>query len=76
MELSNLNKYQTPISYYKELLKNKEIPKEVLKVEFGNQKTDDPVIDNKPKKDSKIKNKLKNWKTESTKEKEEEIELN
>jgi hypothetical protein len=54
----------------------KEMPKEVLKVEFGNQKTDDPVIDNKPKKDSKIKNKLKNWKTESTKEKEEEIELN
>lgn len=29
MELSNLNKFQTPISHYKELLKNKEIPKEV-----------------------------------------------
>jgi hypothetical protein len=48
----------------------------VLKVEFGNQKTDEPILDNKPKKDSKIKNKLKNWKVEATKEKEEEIELN
>ena len=29
MELNNLNSYQTPISVYKELVKNKEIPKEV-----------------------------------------------
>lgn len=29
MDLSNLNKYQTPISYYRDMLDKKEIPKEV-----------------------------------------------
>lgn len=29
MELSNLNKHQTPVSYFKELLEKKELPKEV-----------------------------------------------
>ena len=54
----------------------KDKPKEVLKVEFGTIKTEeikDPV---KPKKDSKLKNTLKNWKQESDKSKQEEIEFN
>jgi hypothetical protein len=38
--------------------------------------TKDTIFEETFPKDSKIKNKLKNWKTESTKEKEEEIELN
>lgn len=55
----------------------KEGPKETLKIEFGPVKTEDPIdLQKKPKKDSKIKNTLKNWKEESDKSKQEEIDLN
>jgi len=55
----------------------KEGPKETLKIEFGPAKTEDPVdLQKKTKKDSKIKNTLKNWKEESDKSKQEEIEFN
>ena len=55
----------------------KEAPKESLKIEFGPAKTEDPVEQQKkPKKDSKIKNTLKNWKEESEKSKQEEVEFN
>ena len=48
-------------------------PKEVLKIEFGPIKEEDPIDTKKPKKDSKIKNTLKGWKEQSEKEKQEEI---
>lgn len=55
----------------------KEGPKETLKIEFGPAKTEDPIdLQKKTKKDSKIKNTLKNWKEESDKSKQEEIEFN
>jgi hypothetical protein len=55
----------------------KEGPKETLKLEFGPAKEEDPIDQQKkPKKDSKIKNTLKNWKEESEKSKQEEIEFN
>jgi hypothetical protein len=54
----------------------KEGPKEVLKIEFGPTKTEDPVEQKKVKKDSKVKNTLKNWKEESEKSKQEELEFN
>jgi hypothetical protein len=54
----------------------KEKPKEVLQVEFGTIKTEDIKDPVKQKKDSKLKNTLKNWKQESDKSKQEEIEFN
>lgn len=55
----------------------KEGPKEELHIEFGPAKTEDPIDQQKKqKKDSKIKNTLKNWKEESDKSKKEDIDLN
>jgi hypothetical protein len=55
----------------------KEGPKETLKIEFGPAKTEEPIDQQKKtKKDSKIKNTLKNWKEESDKSKQEEIDIN
>ncbi len=53
----------------------KEGPKEVLKVEFGPAKTEEPLEEKKIKKDSKLKNTLKNWKEEADKDKQEKIEF-
>jgi hypothetical protein len=54
---------------------HKEGPKEVLKVEFVPAKTEDPIEEKKVKKDSKLKNTLKNWKEEADKDKQEKIEF-
>jgi hypothetical protein len=54
---------------------HKEGPKEVLKVEFGPATTEDPIEEKKVKKDSKLKNTLKNWKEEADKDKQEKIEF-
>lgn len=54
----------------------KEKPKEELKIEFGPTKTEDPLEQKKIKKDSKVKNTLKNWKEEAEKSKQEELEFN
>jgi hypothetical protein len=53
----------------------KDRPKEVLHLEFGPTKTEDPEEELKVKKNSKIKNTLKTWKEESDKSKHEEIEF-
>jgi hypothetical protein len=55
----------------------KERPKETIKVEFGSPSEISPSVDQKKtKKDSKLKNTLKNWKEEADKDKEEKIEFN
>ena len=55
----------------------KERPKETIKIEFGTPTQTESTADpKKPKKDSKLKNKLKNWKEEADKDKEEKIEFN
>lgn len=54
----------------------KETPKEVLKVEFGPGNAEDPIDQKKPKKETKIRNTLKNWKEEADKSKQEQIEFN
>lgn len=54
----------------------KQGPKETIKVEFGTPALTEPLIDpKKPKKDSKLKSTLKNWKEESDKDKQEKIEF-
>jgi hypothetical protein len=46
-------------------------------VEVGPAKEEDPIdVDKKKKKDSKLKNTLNNWKKESDKSKEEDLEFN
>jgi hypothetical protein len=55
----------------------KERPKETIKVEIGSPSETTPGVDQKKqKKDSKLKNTLKNWKEEADKDKEEKIEFN
>lgn len=55
----------------------KQGPKETIKVEFGTPALTEPSVDpKKPKKDSKLKSTLKNWKEESDKDKQEKIEFN
>lgn len=54
----------------------KDKPKEEIKIEFGPTKTEEPIDQKRIKKDSKVKNTLKNWKEESEKSKQEELEFN
>ena len=63
-------KNDTSVKTFKEEKK----PKEELKIEFGNDKKEEPIEDpKKKKKDSKFGNTLKKWKEESEKEKKEEF---
>lgn len=63
-------KNDTSVKTFKEEKK----PKEELKIEFGNDKKEEPIEDpKKKKKDSKFGNTLKKWKEESEKDKKEEF---
>ncbi len=68
-----LFKYDTAVKTYQP----KQTQKEVIKVEVGPAKEEDPLeVQKKKKKDSKLKNALNNWKKESDKSKEEDLEFN
>ncbi len=54
----------------------KEKPKEVITIDFGNEVKEDPLEKQKIKKDTKLKNTLKGWKEEAEKSKTEGIKLN
>lgn len=67
-----LFKNDTTVKSYQE----KERPKETIKVEYGTPLETAPSLEQKkPKKESKLKNTLKNWKEEADKEKQEKIDL-